>query len=213
MHLGLRSRMRSILNRLCRVRRLGINLTNKKRLKQKNVSIIASNCVGAVISKELGMRFNSPTVNLFMMAPDFLKFVSNLKYYIDMDLEQVDDALCNYPVGKLDDVIIHFLHYQTFEQAKEKWEERCKRVDYSNLYFIMSERDGCTYDIIKQFDALPYKNKVVFTAKEYPEIVCAVHIKNSELPSEEVGDLCAYMGKKGGKRVIDQYDYVSFLNG
>ena len=33
-----------------------------------------------------------------------------------------------YPVGKIDDIYIHFLHYESFEQAVKKWEIRKKEL-------------------------------------------------------------------------------------
>ena len=42
----------------------------------------------------------------------------------------------DYPVGMLDDIRINFMHYESFEQAKEKWIERCNRIDKSNMFVI-----------------------------------------------------------------------------
>ena len=48
------------------------------------------------------------------------------------------------------------MHYGTFEEAKLKWYERSKRVDYSNLYIVMTDRDGCTYEDMLEFDKIKY---------------------------------------------------------
>lgn len=52
-----------------------INRKNRKRLNNEKFSIISSNCVGGVISHELGKQFNSPAVNLFFKNEDFVEFV------------------------------------------------------------------------------------------------------------------------------------------
>ena len=53
----------------------------RKRLKNFNPTIISSNCNGGIIYHDLGLPFNSPTINLSMDTDDFIKLVSNLKYY------------------------------------------------------------------------------------------------------------------------------------
>lgn len=60
------------------------------------------------------------------------------------------------------------MHYKTFEDAKEKWDSRKNRLNYNNLFIICTDRDGCTYEQIKRFDQLTYKNKIMFTHKLYP---------------------------------------------
>lgn len=80
---------------------------------------------------------------------------------------------------------------------------------------MMFERDGCTYEDIKEVDKLPYKNKVVFVHKDMPEIGSAVYIQNSELlgdPMQKIKILTKYKNWFTGKRLIDAFDYVSFFN-
>ena len=45
-----------------------------------------------------------------------------------------------------------------------------------------------------------------------PEIKCSYHISGSEQPNGDVMDLSKYKGKFTGRRWIDDYDYVGFLN-
>ena len=188
-----------------------LNLNNIKRLENKDFSIISQNCIGGVILHELNQRFNSPTVNLFFSAEDFLKFASNLEYYLGMELVQIKTER-PYPVGKLDDVTVYFMHYNSFQEASKKWMERIKRINWDNLYVMMSQTEGCTDLMVKEFDMLPFENKVIFTAKEYPDVKSAVYIKGSEISDCMVKDLCQYKSKFTGERLIDDFDYVSFLN-
>lgn len=44
-----------------------------------------------------------------------------------------------------------------------------------------------------------------------PDIECSYYIQNSSV-NNEVIDLNLYKGKLTGKRWIDEFDYVSFLN-
>ena len=60
-----------------------------RRLKNSGVTVFSSNCVGAVACHDLGMRFNSPTVNLFMKPADYLRFLGNDKgmiWHLDSEM-------------------------------------------------------------------------------------------------------------------------------
>lgn len=80
---------------------------NTKKLKYKDFSFISVNCLGGVISHDLGLQFLSPTINLFFESEDYIKFVENLQYYLKLELEE-DTAEESYPVGKLGDIRIFF---------------------------------------------------------------------------------------------------------
>ena len=181
----------------------------RKKLKNKNISVISSNCNGALILHDLGVRFNSPFVNLWIKPKDYIKLLKDFDRYMAADLSEVFEDGISYPIGKLDDATIYFQHYESFEQAKEKWNERKKRIDKSNLFVLFTDRDGCTYEDLIEFDSLPY-NKVVFTNKPYPEIKSSFYIKGFE-NLESVGHCYEYMP---GKRIkyYDQFDYVKWFN-
>ena len=167
-----------------------------------------------MVSHELGLRFNSPTVNLWFKPEEFIRFLSQLEYYLydcEIQVDAESSAECGYPVGRLDDINVYFTHYESFEQAKGKWEERLKRLNMSNLYIVMVERDGCSNLDILSFDNLKYKHKVIFTAKEYPQIHSAYYIPGSEENACNVKNLCDYQSKFTGKRWLDEFDWISFL--
>lgn len=189
-----------------------INKPNRKKLKNNRPSIISSNCNGGVIYHDLNLKFFSPTINLFFYPQDYIKYISNLKYYNKCELKPLpkEQTISEYPIGYLDDIKINFMHYKDFKSAKENWIRRVDRINYDNLFFIMTDRDGCTYQDIKNFDLLPYKNKVIFTSKYYSEFKSAFYIKEFN-NCEEVGILSSFKSKSI-KRYLDDFDYVSFLN-
>lgn len=188
-----------------------LNAENRKRLTNENFTVLCNNCVGGVILHELGERFNSPTVNLFFKAEDYLKFLENLDYYLKQALVEVESEK-NYPVAKLDDITIYFMHYSSFDEAKITWQKRVARINKNNLYVIFVQQSGCTEQVLEAFDKLPYKHKLAFTAEPMPKIKCSYCIHGTAQPNGEVMDLCKYEGKFTGKRWIDEYDYVGFLN-
>ena len=67
--------MQSLIKKYRQLLRKKIDQYNRDRLKydpDNPFSIISSNCVGGVISHDLGLRFESPTVNLFFYPDSFL---------------------------------------------------------------------------------------------------------------------------------------------
>lgn len=191
--------------------RLPLNLVNRMRLKNKNFSILCNNCVGGVISHELGQRFNSPTVNLFMSSEDYIKFLTRLPYYITVPLKEIQSDK-EYPVGVLNDIILYFMHYSSFEEASEKWHMRVKRLNMDNLYVILVEQQGCTENIVKSFCNLPYKHKAVLSTKMFSNCDCVYLMPNCEEEGGGLIDICRYKSKFTGKRWLDEFDYVNFLN-
>lgn len=186
-----------------------INEKNRARLKNKDFSILSSNCNGGVMLHDLGLRFNSPFINLYLKPKDFIKYCSNISHYISCDLKFIDND--KYPIAYLDDVEIRFLHYTSNKEAEEKWISRTKRINLDNLFIVMTERDGCTYDDLLSFDALPIENKVVFTHKYYPDIKSSIYIPGFE-DNEHVGVLLDFIGESG-ERYYDYFNYVDWFNG
>lgn len=185
--------------------------SQRQKLTNKNFSVIASNCNGGCILHDLNVKFNSPFVNLWIKPKDFIKMLKNLQHYMSCELSFIQEKGIDYPVGVLDDVLVYFQHYKTEQEAQSKWESRVKRIDYSNLFVMFTDRDGCTESDLKDFDQLPYKNKVVFVHKPHPEINSAFYIKGFE-KEESVGICSRYRSLCSLKKYYDDFNYVDWLN-
>lgn len=184
----------------------------KRKVTNKGgVSIISSNCIGGMVSHDLGLQFKSPFVNLWLSPSDFVKFVMNFDDYLSKDIVFIETDK-NYPVGKIGDVTIFFLHYVSKEEARRKWGERKKRINKDNLFIVCSERDGCEYSDLLSFDSLPFKNKIIFTHKYYDNIESSFCIKGYE-NEHELGNIFAWQNSYSGKRVYDQFDFLGWING
>lgn len=191
----------------------------KKRRKLHNTTptIIANNCVAGIVYHDLELPFNSPTINLQLFPKDFLRFVVRLEEYLQCELEEVFDERFHYPIGELrldqESIRLYFVHYETFEEAKEKWIERCRRVDMNNLFIVFLHR-GRVYpstDIYQMFRQLPYKNKVMLT---YPvgildrDLVPYFSRRLKNIP----GKMLEYPHLYSKKRYIDRFNFVKFFN-
>lgn len=188
-----------------------VNKKNQKRLRNTTFSLLSSNCNGAFICHDLGLQFRSPFVNLWLKPADFLKYLQNIEHYMNCELSFIKEEGIPYPIGLLDDIHIYFQHYHTEEEARRKWVERTQRIDLTNLFILFSDRDGCTYEQLQAFDRLPHKNKIVFTNKPYPELKSAFYIKGFENESN-VGNCYEYINPFSGRKIFDNFDYVSWFN-
>ena len=197
------------------IARAKINKHNIAQLKNQNFSIISSNCNGAFLLHDLKQKFRSPTVNLWFEPSDFIEFLSHLEKYLSIEIEFSDELgrKKGYPVGILHrKVKVYFQHYKSCEEARQKWKERCTRVCMDNLFIMFTDRDGCSYEDIAHFDALPYQNKVIFTNKPYPEFKSAFYIPGFENESS-VGHCFDYTSTWTGEKVYDIFPYIKWLNG
>ena len=188
-----------------------INLRNRRRLINTDFSLISSNCNGGFILHDLGLRFNSPFVNLWIKPQDYIRMLRNLKEFLETPLLFVKEDGISHPVGEIKGVRIYFQHYLSEKEALEKWNSRTKRMNYENLFVLFSDRDGCTIEDLKAFDELPFKNKVVFTNRKYEDIHSSFYTKGFE-KMDSVGQCFMYMPHKLGKKYYDQFDYVSWFN-
>ena len=183
--------------------------TKKKELSNKTPSVFSSNCVGCMVLHDLSLQFNSPFVNLYLTAKDYLKFLSDPQKYLDAEFEEIISDK-PYPVGKLLDLTFYFVHYSSFDEAVTAFKRRAKRINFDNLFVIFSERDGCDYKDLEFFDNLPFKNKVVFTHKPYSEIKSSFYISGFE-KENELGSILSW-DKKIGRKIYDRFDFVKWFN-
>lgn len=185
----------------------------RRKLYNRDFSLFSSNCYAGLIYHRLGLQFKSPTINLlFPSKKQYLKFLSNLKYYLSITPVEVKDENYNCPVGMIDDVKLVFNHYKSFNEAVEKWEDRKHRVNYDNLYYIFDDIADAEYNDLLEFNKLHCKGKVILTAKEYDDMENTVVIKKYK----KAGKMEAYLLDKSvitGKTPADKvFDFVSWLN-
>jgi len=188
------------------LRELLINGPRKKKLQNTNVSLLAGDCIGGTSLHELGLRFNSPTVNLWFYPQDFIKYVKNIKHYSEQKLEFVKEENIDYPVAKLDDIKVYFTHYESEEHARSKWEERNARINFDNIFVIMTDANGCTEEMMREFDAIPYPH-VLFTHKPCSVIKSAFYCKHDAL-----GLFFSYAGRLTIRKYFDAFDFAAWYN-
>lgn len=186
-----------------------------KKFKFTDFSIISNNCFGGIIYRNHHLPYLTPTAGLFIMPRDYIKFINNLKYYLNVEPTEVKVEKSKYyeylkkrnyngTIGKIDDIEIMFLHYQDFNEAKEKWIKRAKRVNYNKIIFKFNDQNDCSIEDLKAFNDFKAKNKILFTAKEYDGINSYV-LKQYEKKGYVIDDT----KRKNTKAVFDIYAYIN----
>lgn len=183
----------------------------RKAVLNKNISILCNNCVGAMVLHDLGLRFNTPTVNLWFEPSNYILFLESLLKVDEVHkyIESFEQGI-DYPIMSIDGRIkVYLKHYPSFEKGLEKWNKRIERINFSNLLVVLVERDGCTYEDLKKFDSLPFKNKIALVHKPYEDIHCS-YVVPSNTSYFEVEDLTEWTGLFG--KGYDKIDWVSIIN-
>ena len=187
--------------------------------KNKDFTLIARDCVGGVLYHQLGLKFLSPTINLFLVPEDFNYFCLNLREYISTEVVELKDDSVEYPVGvihpqDLKPIKIHFMHYSSFEEAANKWNERKARINWNNLFVISSmcypkELADLNDKLIKDWNKIPYKKVMLVDRK---------HGFDDEYVIEKPKDCDEYAWllfkpdkKNEWKRTFNEFDFISFL--
>lgn len=180
-------------------------------LKNGHFTLITNNCIGGIIYHDLGIQFQSPTINLDIPPENFLTFLEHFEEYLYIPIVPLETKE-NCPVGVIHgdfgDVQINFRHYKTFEEGVLKWNERKKRIHWDNLFVIMEDQKG-NLDVALQFERLPFKNKALFSLVKSPSSVC--------MPVSFYGNTY-HWGKileypqNSIHRFLERLDYVKFIN-
>ena len=172
-------------------------------ITERDFTITSQNCIGGVLYHDLGMQFLSPTINMSFDGPDFIKFLINIEHYVGLELEEFVTDVVPYPVGHLGDIELRFNHYSTFEEAKQKWDERKNRINYKRIFVIATDRDGMlAYDCMEQFNQIIYP-KIMYTANKYPQYPWA-HPCDCWKGNNQVGTMTGYADLKG-HRFYEKY--------
>ena len=180
----------------------------RRELRCRDFTILSNNCWGGMVYQKYGLPYQSPTVGLYIPGDDFVKFCSNWAHYTAQPLAFIPwekarlyphlNGQPPYPVAKLADIEIYFMHYATEQEAREKWERRAARINPDKLLFKLSQRECCTDEDVARFLAIPHPHKLCFS---YSPIPGAIYIPELRGLS---GDESAYLE--------GTYDEIALLN-
>lgn len=151
----------------------------RKRLNNSKFTVISNNCWGAHVYRFFKLTYDSPTIGMYFFAEDYIKFIYDLRRYLEAEIRFVTykesrykeilerKGQCECPIGVIEDIEIVFLHYKTPKEALEKWTRRKKRIHWDNLIFKMSESNLCLPEHLRMFEAFSASRKLLFTSADY----------------------------------------------
>ena len=158
---------------------------------------------------------------------DFIKAMENFDEFIMNEIIEDIDSKKSYPVGiGYHGEKIHFMHYKDFPSAKKKWDERKKRINRDNIAIMLTNfgtgltqqdiqkctndrREGGGMTIVDRFEKLPFKNKIILSGYDLQSKLSFI-LKG--YPDYKSGYTIFRTMNIFGKRYIDQFDYVGFIN-
>lgn len=186
-------------------------LCMRRALTNHTPTLLCPNCLGGILFHDLRLQFRSPTVNTMMLQTDFAKFVLNFDYYLEQQLHFFKHPDYDCPCAYLDDITVHFTHYENEQMAEEKWEERKLRIDRENLFICLMERDGIDKHTIEKLGSIKTRGIVIFTATEYPDIPYTLYLPKYS-GEAEVGNILSYSYITGKREYERYFDFVKWFN-
>ena len=133
-----------------------------KKILPFDFSIISEDCWAGALYHQLRIPYRTPTVGLSIQPTDYLYYVSCFQQIHKRKLQFVPSEY-SYPVATLSGVKIHFIHYDTKEQAYEKYYRRLKRFNPEKcLTKIDFGKPGYTSIDIEKWNILKIPNSVAF---------------------------------------------------
>ena len=119
----------------------------------------------------------------------FIELLSSFDYYMGLELKfkpQTETRYPHmfketyYPLRLLGDIEIHFVHYSTEQDAKDKSQRRTKRMlkvtDKNDFFFKLCDDWKAEVKHFKHFHELPFKNKVSFIPDTKKDFEHPAHI-------------------------------------
>lgn len=189
------------------------------KVRGSGISIVSDNCWGGLTYHALGMKFTSPFINMFMEERDYVRLAQKLPEYMAKELAYVrneynKELKKEYPVCALGDVLLYCNHYDSYEHAKQIWDERKSRMNYGNILVKMMIH---TEEELREFEKIPYR-KVGFSLvpSEHPEVIdCSSVAESGYLESAHHGNFWEFVNWQARYERVElkYYNVLKLLDG
>ena len=208
------------------LRKLAIDASNRvknpllrARLKERDFTIVSNNCWGSHIYQHLGEQYRTPFIGLYVDPECYVRLVNRTRWYLAQDVTFIDESRHDrvnlfrakqrhrFPIGLIGgDVELQFLHYESPQEALDKWSRRAARVsqDDQRFFYKFCDRDA-SLEHLTAFDAAPVAHKVCFVADPSVKLQSAVYIPGSR--DGQVPD-----GKKLSRISPRYFDAAAWIN-
>ena len=122
----------------------------------------------------------------------------------------------NQPIGRIDDIIVHFGHSSGYEESLKKWQIGCKsyfRTKKKGNYeicIIMNDRNSFETSMLDIFETLPYSNKVLFVHRKDWSRPHTFYM-DGEDSLEYVDTMTSYENQISINRRYDRFDFYKLF--
>ena len=202
-----------VTSRLMQPFRSYYHKSKAKRFNGDVPCIICNNCLGGVILHDLGLPFNTPTINTGIRSQkEFIFFINHLDEMVKAPMIEISKMKYNVPAASIDlkgqTVDIVFTHYANFNEGYKKWKQRMKRLDLNKIVVLLESPD-ISQEIVEAFSLIKYKKAIISKPiKNAPDYYVPLDIYDNWHP----GKVLEYKSLFSLKRWVDDWDYISFLN-
>lgn len=187
----------------------------QKKIKNHKFTLISNNCWGGIIYRNYHIPYQSPTCGIYFMAPEYIKFIYNIKEYLNSEIVEININDSKYKdilikrkydgiIGKIKDIEICFLHYDNIREINEKWRRRTERINWDRIIYKFNDQNICTKEELKKFQEFEAKNKICFTAKKY-EGIDSIQIEKYKNKNYVINDT----REKDYKKYLDIVEYIN----
>ena len=202
----------------CRAYRNKMHSEARARLDReliRDASIIAVNCCGGEISNALGLRFNSPFVNISMERNAFAEMCADMDRYLSGSFSAENRG--GVVFGTLEaegaaPVSMTFPHDSDPAETEGNWERRIRRLNPDKIILITDDK-GLDEEHLRMFAGIDCFRKICLTSRKdwADKYECCRLLKEYE-GRPQTG---TYQAKafNGLHKFENMWDYVGFLNG
>jgi uncharacterized protein (DUF1919 family) len=162
------------------------------RVASRDFSIISNDCFGGMAYEELGMRYESPFVGLFIVPEDYVRLLRELRKSVEGPVQFRQESRHehiniwrantqrNYPIGMIgDEVELHFVHYQDAATAEAKWRRRAARIHWNKLRVKMGWHEHPHINaLLREFNTMPFESRLIVAPHEVPGVRSCIALRD-----------------------------------
>lgn len=173
-------------------------------------TVLCNNCLAGMIYNDYRLQFCSPFINLMIPTMHYIEILKEIEHISKWGFVDISSSRYKYPVGLLNSKWeVHFMHYNSYEEATTKWFERVARMDMNNLYVILVETHSCRIEDLVEFDKLSFRNKIALTSRDYSHIKSLYKLRDYD--GQNTNGEIFWPSNRWGTRKYEQYNWLRFL--
>jgi uncharacterized protein (DUF1919 family) len=143
-----------------------------QQLLPKSFCIISDDCWGGQLYRQLRLQYATPTAGLWIEPKEYLDFLNNMLQRKKHSLEFLPSDK-GYPLATCLGSTLHFMHYSSEEEARDKFTRRFDRINWNRILVkIDFGKPGYTTEDIERWNNIRLANSIAFYSS-------ATHLPNS----------------------------------